>query len=49
MDKSLVTLLKHFDDFHTNNKEKHKKENIEKDRVDDNYEDDYTTDIEHDN
>ena len=34
MDKSLAALLKRFDDFHTMDKEKHKEENKEEDRVD---------------
>jgi hypothetical protein len=38
VDKSLAALLKHFDDFHTK----------EEDRVDDNYDNDYTADTEHD-
>jgi len=48
VDKSLVALLKCFDDFHTIDKEKHKKENREEERVDNKYDDDYTADTEWD-
>jgi len=48
VDKSLVALLKRFDDFHTIDKEKHKEENKEEERVDNKYDDDYTADTERD-
>jgi hypothetical protein len=48
VDKSLVALLKRFDDFHTMDKEKHKEENKEEERVDNKYDDDYTADTERD-
>jgi hypothetical protein len=48
VDKSLAALLKHFDDFHTKDKEKYKEENKEEEQVDDNYYDDYTAYTEHD-
>ena len=48
MDKSLVALLKRFDDFHTMDKDKHKEENKEEEQVDNKYDDDYTVDTEWD-
>jgi hypothetical protein len=47
VDKSLAALLRRFDDFHTEDKEKHKEEK-EGDREHGSHEDDYTGDTEHD-
>jgi len=46
VEKSLVSLLKHFDDFHTMDKEKHKEEKQEEEQVENKYDDDYTADTE---
>jgi len=45
MDKSLAALLNRFEDCHTKHKLKH---NEDGERVEDNYDDDYTADTEHD-
>ena len=47
VDKSLAALLRRFDAFHTEDKEKHKEEK-EGDREHGSHEDDYTGDTEHD-
>jgi chromosome segregation ATPase len=46
MDKSLASLLNHFDDFHTKDKERHNEDKKDEERVEDNYDEEYTTDTE---
>jgi hypothetical protein len=48
VDRSLVALLKHFDDFHTKDKEQHNEDNKDEEQLEANYNDDYTADTEQD-
>jgi hypothetical protein len=47
MDKSLA-LLNRFDDFHTKDKERHNEDKKDEERVEDNYDEEYTADTERD-
>jgi hypothetical protein len=48
MDKSLAALLNRFDDFHTKDKERHNEDKKDEERVEDNYDEEYTADTERD-
>jgi hypothetical protein len=44
MDKSLAAFLNHFDDFHIKDKERHNEDKKDEERVEDNYDEEYTAD-----
>jgi hypothetical protein len=46
VDRSLVALLKHFDDFYTKDKEQHNEDNKDEEQLEANYNDDYTANTE---
>jgi hypothetical protein len=46
VDRSLVALLKHFDDFYTKDKEQHNEDNKDEEQLKANYNDDYTANTE---